>query len=103
MDYATQALKLHAEYKGKIQMESKVPVRNSQDLATVYTPGAAEPCREIAKNPADVYTYTSKSNLVAVVSNGTAVLGLGNIGPGAAGTAIIKMRTTLFQAPLILG
>ena len=83
MDYYKKALEMHQEHKGKIEVVSKVPVKTREDLSTAYTPGVAEPCREIAKNPAAAYTYTAKGNLVAVVSNGTAVLGLGNIGAAA--------------------
>ena len=75
MDYYKKALEMHQEHKGKIEVVSKVPVKTREDLSIAYTPGVAEPCREIAKNPAAAYTYTAKGNLVAVVSNGTAVLG----------------------------
>ncbi|MDV3143679.1 MAG: malic enzyme-like NAD(P)-binding protein [Candidatus Phytoplasma australasiaticum] len=74
------ALKLHAQKKGKLATVSKVEVNNLKELALVYTPGVAEPCLKIKNNPEDVYKYTSKGNNVAVISNGTAVLGLGNIG-----------------------
>ncbi|MDO8059128.1 NAD-dependent malic enzyme ['Crotalaria aegyptiaca' phytoplasma] len=74
------ALKLHAQKKGKLATVSKVEVNNLKELALVYTPGVAEPCLKIKENPEDVYKYTSKGNNVAVISNGTAVLGLGNIG-----------------------
>ncbi|MDV3197925.1 MAG: NAD-dependent malic enzyme, partial [Candidatus Phytoplasma australasiaticum] len=74
------ALKLHAQKKGKLATVSKVEVNNLKELALVYTPGVAEPCLKIKDNPQDVYKYTSKGNNVAVISNGTAVLGLGNIG-----------------------
>ncbi|MDV3144098.1 MAG: NAD-dependent malic enzyme, partial [Sweet potato little leaf phytoplasma] len=74
------ALKLHAQKKGKLATVSKVEVNNLKELALVYTPGVAEPCLKIKDNPEDVYKYTSKGNNVAVISNGTAVLGLGNIG-----------------------
>ena len=79
MDYYEKSLEMHAQHHGKIEVVSKVPVKTRDDLSTAYTPGVAQPCRAIAQNPADAYTYTSKGNLVAVVSNGTAVLGLGNI------------------------
>ncbi|MDO8057264.1 NAD(P)-dependent malic enzyme [Candidatus Phytoplasma gossypii] len=74
------ALKLHAQKKGKLATVSKVEVNNLKELSLVYTPGVAEPCLKIKENPEDVYKYTSKGNNVAVISNGTAVLGLGNIG-----------------------
>ena len=79
MDYNELALKLHEEHQGKIEVISKVPVKTRDDLSTAYTPGVAEPCRKIAANKKDVYRYTSKGNLVAVVTDGTAVLGLGDI------------------------
>ena len=78
------ALECHAKTAGKFAMVSKMPVNNMHDLAIAYTPGVAEPCRAINKNPDAVYTYTSKGNVVAVISDGSAVLGLGNIGPKAA-------------------
>jgi malate dehydrogenase (oxaloacetate-decarboxylating) len=77
-----QALKIHEH--GKLKVESTVPLENAQDLALAYTPGVAIPCLEIAKNPEDVYRYTSKGHMVAIVTDGTAVLGLGDIGPHAA-------------------
>ena len=84
MDYYKAALELHEQHKGKIEVTAKVPVKTRDDLSAAYTPGVAEPCREIAKDPAAAYTYTAKGNLVAVVTNGTAVLGLGDIGAAAA-------------------
>ena len=96
MDYYKKALEMHQEHKGKIEVVSKVPVKTREDLSTAYTPGVAEPCREIAKNPAAAYTYTAKSNLVAVVSNGTAVLGLGNIG-AAASQPVMEGKAILFK------
>ena len=84
MNYYEEALKLHSENKGKISVTSKVKLQDRDDLSTAYTPGVAEPCKEIAKDRKNVYKYTAKSNLVGVVSDGTAVLGLGNIGPLAA-------------------
>ena len=71
---------MHEEHKGKVEVVSKVAVKNRDDLSTAYTPGVAEPCRKIRDNKADVYKYTCKGNMVAVVSDGTAVLGLGDIG-----------------------
>ena len=82
-DLRERALKFHKDHEGKIALKCKVPVRNSDDLTMAYTPGVAEPCLEINKNFDTMYDYTAKGNLVAVVTNGTAVLGLGNIGAGA--------------------
>ena len=79
-----KALKLHEQWQGKIETVSKCPIKTREDLALAYTPGVAEPCKVIAENKDAVYTYTSKANTVAVVSDGSAVLGLGNIGPYAA-------------------
>ena len=78
------ALKLHEKWQGKIETTSKCPIKTREDLALAYTPGVAEPCKVIAENKDTVYTYTSKANTVAVVSDSSAVLGLGNIGPYAA-------------------
>ena len=83
MDYNKAALALHSKYPGKIAVQSLAPCKNRDALSTAYTPGVAEPCRKIKANPDDVYTYTMKGRTVAVVTNGTAVLGLGNIGPEA--------------------
>ena len=80
MDYNKLSLQMHEKNKGKIGIVSKVKVENKEDLSTAYTPGVAEPCRRISENKEDVYRYTAKGNLVAVVSDGTAVLGLGDIG-----------------------
>ena len=79
MDYNKAALEMHESHHGKVGIVSKVEVKTRDDLSTAYTPGVAEPCRKIKENPEDVYKYTFKSNMVAVVSNGTAVLGLGGI------------------------
>ena len=81
MDFNKAALEMHETHHGKVGIVSKVEVKTRDDLSTAYTPGVAEPCRKIRENPDDVYKYTFKSNMVAVVSNGTAVLGLGDIGP----------------------
>ncbi len=97
MDYNQAALALHEKFHGKIGMVSKVPLTNRDELSTAYTPGVAEPCRKIAKNPEDVYRYTMKGNMVAVVTNGTAVLGLGNIG-AAAGLPVMEGKCALFHA-----
>ena len=76
MDFNELALKMHEENHGKISVISKVKVENRDDLSTAYTPGVAEPCRKIHANEDEVYRYTAKGNLIAVVSDGTAVLGL---------------------------
>ncbi len=96
MDYNQAALELHKRNKGKLETVSKVPVKNREDLSLAYTPGVAEPCRKIQANPDDVYTYTSKGNMVAVVTNGTAVLGLGDIGPQAA-LPVMEGKAVLFK------
>ncbi|MBE0450673.1 MAG: NAD-dependent malic enzyme [Clostridia bacterium] len=97
MDYNKRALEMHEKYKGKIEIKSKMPLDNQDDLATAYTPGVAEPCRAIAKNPSEVYKYTSKGNMVAVISDGSAVLGLGNIGPEAA-IPVMEGKAILFKS-----
>lgn len=91
-----QALKLHEEWNGKLNTESKCKVASKEDLALAYTPGVAEPCKVIADNPEAAYTYTIKSNTVAVVSDGSAVLGLGNIGPLAA-MPVMEGKAVLFK------
>ncbi len=96
MTLRDEALSLHFNNKGKIEVRSKVRVVNEHDLSLAYTPGVAEPCKEIAKNREMVYRYTAKSNLVAVVSDGTAVLGLGDIGPEAA-LPVMEGKAVLFK------
>ncbi len=96
MDINEKALKLHSENKGKIEVVSKIEIKDMQDLAVVYTPGVAEPCRKINQNVEDVYKYTTKGNMVAVVSDGTAVLGLGDIGPEAA-IPVMEGKAVLFK------
>ena len=96
MDINEKALKLHSENRGKIEVVSKTEIKDMQDLAVVYTPGVAEPCRKIHQNVEDVYTYTTKGNMVAVVSDGTAVLGLGDIGPEAA-IPVMEGKAVLFK------
>src|SRR3989449_8707440 len=92
------ALDYHAKGRpGKIQVSPTKPFKNQRDLSLAYTPGVAEPCREIAQHPESVYSYTAKGNLMAVVSNGTAVLGLGNIGPSAA-KPVMEGKAILFKA-----
>ena len=97
MDIMKKALDMHAHYGGKLEVISKVPVQDAYDLSLAYSPGVAAPCVEIEKNPSLVYDYTMKGNMVAIVSDGTAVLGLGDIGPKAAlpvmeGKAILLKR-----------
>jgi len=92
-----EALALHRRAKGKIEVVAKLPLVNEQDLALVYTPGVAAPSREIYADPEAVHDYTAKDNLVAIVSNGTAVLGLGNVGPHAA-LPVMEGKAMLFKA-----
>ncbi len=96
MDYYKASLEMHEKHKGKMAVASKVKVENTDDLSTAYTPGVAEPCRKIHENPDDVYRYTNKSNIVAVVSDGSAVLGLGNIG-GLASIPVMDGKSLLFK------
>ncbi|MDD7306060.1 MAG: NADP-dependent malic enzyme [Peptoniphilaceae bacterium] len=95
-DINEEALKLHEQLQGKISTELKTPLRNKEDLSLVYSPGVAEPCRKIAENVNDVYKYTGKANTIAVISNGTAVLGLGDIGPEAA-LPVMEGKCCLFK------
>lgn len=97
MNYNERALELHESAKGKIEVVSKVKLETRDDLSTAYTPGVAEPCRKIAQTPDDVYKYTAKGNLVAVVSDGSAVLGLGNIGAKAS-IPVMEGKAILFKA-----
>lgn len=96
MTNSEKALKLHEEWNGKLNTVSKVAVKTREDLAIAYTPGVAEPCKVIAEDPEAAYTYTIKSNTVAVVSDGSAVLGLGNIGPLAA-MPVMEGKAVLFK------
>lgn len=96
MDYNKLALEMHEQNKGKVAVRSKVTVKTRDDLSTAYTPGVAEPCRKIRDYKEDVYRYTAKGNLVAVVSDGTAVLGLGDIGPEAA-MPVMEGKAILFK------
>jgi malate dehydrogenase (oxaloacetate-decarboxylating) len=92
-----EALHMHRINKGKLESKSKVPVRNAHDLSLAYSPGVAEPCKDIYEKPELVYDYTMKGNMVAVVSDGTAVLGLGNIGPEAA-LPVMEGKAVLFKS-----
>ena len=96
MDYNKAALELHSKFPGKIAVQSLCECKDRDALSTAYTPGVAEPCRKIKANPDDVYTYTMKGRTVAVVTNGTAVLGLGNIGP-LAGKPVMEGKGMLFK------
>ena len=97
MNYYEESLKLHEKYKGKLKVEAKVPCETAADLSVAYTPGVAQPCLEIQKDPENSYRYTDRGNTVAVVTDGTAVLGLGDIGADAAlpvmeGKALLMKR-----------
>jgi len=91
-----KSLFLHKEWQGKLETMAKSPVKSREDLSIAYTPGVAEPCKRIAENPEDAYVYTMKANTVAVVSDGSAVLGLGNIGPYAA-MPVMEGKCVLFK------
>lgn len=97
MTLREEALHMHRVNKGKLESKSKVPVRNARDLSLAYSPGVAEPCKEIYDKPETVYDYTMKGNMVAVVTDGTAVLGLGNIGPEAA-LPVMEGKAVLFKS-----
>ena len=96
MTNSEKALELHRQWNGKLDTVSKAAVKTREDLALAYTPGVAEPCKVIAEDPEAAYTYTIKSNTVAVVSDGSAVLGLGNIGPLAA-MPVMEVKAVLFK------
>jgi malate dehydrogenase (oxaloacetate-decarboxylating) len=96
MDYFKESLLLHKRLRGKIRVESKFDVRTKEDLALVYSPGVAAPCREIAADPEKVWDYTLKSNTVAIVTDGSAVLGLGNIGASAS-IPVMEGKAMLFR------
>jgi malate dehydrogenase (oxaloacetate-decarboxylating) len=96
MDYFEQSLFLHEKLRGKIRIQAKMDIQSKEDLALLYSPGVAEPCLRIAENPADVWKYTIKRNTVAVVSDGSAVLGLGNIG-AAASIPVMEGKAMLFK------
>ena len=91
-----EALALHKKFQGKLEVVSKVPLKSAYDLTLAYTPGVAAPCLEINKDPEKIYDYTNRGNLVAVVTNGTAVLGLGDIGAGA-GLPVMEGKSILFK------
>ena len=96
MDFYAEALIRHEAAQGKIETVAKLPIENVDDLSVAYTPGVAEPCRKIAQNIDDAYRYTCKANTIAVVSNGTAVLGLGNIG-ATASLPVMEGKSVLFK------
>ena len=96
MDYKKESLKLHEENKGKFSVKSKVSVKNKEELSLAYSPGVAEPCLRIKEDKENVYRYTSKGNMVAVVSDGSAVLGLGNLGPEAS-LPVMEGKAILFK------
>lgn len=97
MDYAKESLRLHGEWKGKIEVVTKVPVENKDDLSLAYTPGVAQPCLEIQKDVDKSYDLTRRWNMCLVVTDGSAVLGLGNIGPEA-GMPVMEGKCVLFKA-----
>ncbi|MED4890256.1 MULTISPECIES: NAD(P)-dependent malic enzyme [Heyndrickxia] len=97
MSLREEALHMHREHKGKLESKSKVTVKNAKDLSLAYSPGVAEPCKMIYDKPETVYEYTMKGNMVAVVTDGTAVLGLGNIGPEAA-LPVMEGKAILFKS-----
>ncbi len=97
MNYAEESLRLHGEWKGKIEVVSRVPVKSKEDLSLAYTPGVAQPCLEIQKDYDKSFSLTRRSNLVAVITDGTAVLGLGDIGPEA-GMPVMEGKCALFKA-----
>jgi malate dehydrogenase (oxaloacetate-decarboxylating) len=97
MDYAQESLKKHAQWKGKIEVKATVPVATKEDLSLAYTPGVAQPCLEIQKNPDLSYDLTRRHNLCAVITDGTAVLGLGDIGPEA-GMPVMEGKCVLFKS-----
>lgn len=95
-DFAQLSLEMHEKNGGKVSIQSKVEIKCKDDLSTAYTPGVAEPCLKIKENKDDIYKYTCKSNMVAVVSDGTAVLGLGNIGASAS-IPVMEGKSILFK------
>src|SRR5574344_997764 len=97
MDYAKESLRLHEEWKGKIEVIATVPVATKDDLSLAYTPGVAQPCLEIQKCPEKSYELTRRHNMCAVITDGSAVLGLGDIGPEA-GMPVMEGKCVLFKA-----
>ena len=97
MDYAKESLRLHEQWQGKIEVTAAVPVKNREDLSLAYTPGVAQPCLEIQKDISKSYTLTRRHNLCAVITDGSAVLGLGDIGPEA-GMPVMEGKCVLFKA-----
>lgn len=97
MNYAEESLRLHAEWKGKLEVVARVPVSTKEDLSLAYTPGVARPCLEIQKDPSRSYDLTRRHNLCAVITDGSAVLGLGDIGPEA-GMPVMEGKCVLFKA-----
>ena len=96
MDYAKESLRLHAQWQGKLDIQPKMQITNRDDLSLAYTPGVAAPCLEIQKDPQKSYTLTGRGNTVAVITDGTAVLGLGDIGPEA-GMPVMEGKCVLFK------
>ena len=96
MDYAKESLRLHREWRGKIRVTSPLSVSNKEELSLAYTPGVAQPCLEIQKDPSLSYELTRRWNTVAVITDGSAVLGLGDIGPEA-GMPVMEGKCVLFQ------
>ncbi|MCB2359919.1 NADP-dependent malic enzyme [Clostridium estertheticum] len=96
MNYFEESLKMHEKYTGKLEIKSKVKIETKEDLGLAYTPGVAEPCRRIHENEENVYRYTAKGNMVAVITDGTAILGLGDIGPKA-GLPVMEGKAILFK------
>ena len=97
MDYAKESLRLHGKWKGKIEMVTRAPVKTKDDLSLAYTPGVAQPCLEIQKDPSKSYELTRRWNMAAVITDGSAVLGLGDIGPEA-GMPVMEGKCVLFKA-----
>ena len=97
MDYAKDSLRLHTQWKGKIEIQARVPVETKDDLSLAYTPGVAQPCLEIQKDVEKSYELTRRWNLCAVITDGSAVLGLGDIGPEA-GMPVMEGKCVLFKA-----